>query len=195
MLVYPYWLSRYPVTNSQFQIFIEDGGYANREHWSPEGWKWLQQRQVTEPLYFHDHRYAAPNQPVVGVSWWEAEAFCRWAGGRLPSEQDWESAARGSEAREYPWDGHWEDGICNTYEVGLGSTSPVGLFPRSRQADFSLEDMAGNVWEWVSDKGLLCGGSWRNGSSIVRVTNHSYIIPDDRHGNLGFRVLLFLRQD
>ncbi|MCP5023840.1 MAG: SUMF1/EgtB/PvdO family nonheme iron enzyme, partial [bacterium] len=148
-----YWLARYPVTNGQFKKFIEDGGYLNKEHWSPEGWEWLQKDPVSEPRFFHDHRYDAPNQPVVGVSWWEAEAFCRWAGGRLPSEQEWESAARGREAREYPWDGPWEDGICNTRESRLGTTSPVGLFPRSRQADFNLEDMAGNVWEWVSDNG------------------------------------------
>jgi formylglycine-generating enzyme required for sulfatase activity len=107
---------------------------------------------VTEPWLFHEHRVDAPNQPVVGVSWYEAEAFCRWAGGRLPTEREWEAAARGTKAREYPWDGSWEDGICNTREAGLGATSPVGLFPRSRQADFGLDDLAGNVWEWCSDE-------------------------------------------
>jgi hypothetical protein len=124
----PYWLSRYPVTNSQFLQFIQDGGYQTKELWSPDGWKWLEEAQVSEPRYFRDRRHDAPNQPVVGVSWWEAEAFCRWSGGRLPSEREWEAAARGSEAREYPWDGPWEDGICNTHEAGLGTTSPVGSF-------------------------------------------------------------------
>jgi hypothetical protein len=190
-----YWLSRYPVTNRQFERFIEDGGYLNREHWSQEGWEWLQRAQVTEPGFFHDHRYDAPNQPVVGVSWWEAEAFCRWAGGRLPSEREWESAARGREAREYPWDGPWEDGICNTRESGLGTTSPVGLFPRSRQADFGLEDLAGNVWEWVSGERLLRGGSWLYATWFARAAVRFGLIPDYRFDYCGFRVLLFLRQD
>ncbi len=189
-----YGLSRYPVTNSQFEKFIEDGGYQTQVHWSDEGWKWLQKARVTEPRFYHDHRYYGLNQPVVGVSWYEAEAFCRWAGGRLPSEREWEAAARGREARVYPWDGPWEDGICNTKESGLGTTSPVGLFPRSRQADFGLEDLAGNVWEWVSGERLLRGGSWGSGSRNARAAIRVNY-PDDRDYFIGFRVLLFLRQD
>jgi formylglycine-generating enzyme required for sulfatase activity len=188
-------LSRYPVTNSQFARFIEEGGYRNREHWSAQGWKWLQKAQVNEPAYHNDRRYDAPNQPVVGVSWWEAEAFCRWAGGRLPSEQEWEAAARGSKAREYPWEGPWEDGICNTVESRLGTTSPVGLFPRSRQADFGLEDLAGNVWEWVSGERLLRGGSWNLGAWDARAAGRYDVNPDYRDDYVGFRVLLALRQD
>jgi hypothetical protein len=90
-----YQLSRYPVTNSQFKQFIEDGGYETENHWSDEGWKWLQEARVTEPRFYHEHLYDAPNQPVVGVCWYEAEAYCRWVGGRLPTEQKWEAAARG----------------------------------------------------------------------------------------------------
>ncbi len=191
-----YWLSRYPVTNNQFERFVQDGGYQNEGHWSAEGWEWLQRVKVTEPAYSHDHRYGVPNQPVVGVSWWEAEAFCRWAGGRLPSEQEWEAAARGREAREYPWDGPWENGICNTRESGVGTTSPVGLFPRSRQVDFGLEDMAGNVWEWDSGKRSVRGGSWFddswNARAAVRLVND---FPGNRGDFIGFRVLLYLRQD
>ena len=168
-------LSRYPVTNSQFDRFIQDGGYQSRAHWSPKGWKWLQKAQVSEPFFYHDRLYDAPNQPVVGVSWWEA-------------------AARGSKAREYPWDGPWEDGICNTWESRLGTTSPVGLFPRSRQADFGLEDLAGNVWEWVSGERLLRGGSWGDGARIARAAFRYDRHPDFRSDLIGFRVLLSLRQ-
>jgi hypothetical protein len=199
-----YQLGRYPVTNSQFEKFIEDGGYETQNHWSDEGWKWLQKAQVTEPRFYHDHRLDAPNQPVVGVSWYEAEAYCRWAGGRLPSEQEWEAAARGSKTREYPWDGPWVDGICNTHEAGLGTTSPIGLFPRSRQADFGLEDLAGNVWEWCEDEvnegvfsgnRLLRGGSWFGDSRFARAAIRDDFDPDFRFSGIGFRVLLCMRQD
>ncbi|MFZ0257527.1 MAG: SUMF1/EgtB/PvdO family nonheme iron enzyme, partial [Gammaproteobacteria bacterium] len=125
----PIWLSRYPVTNSQFETFIEAGGYrAAAPGWSDEGRAWLREAKVSEPRYWRDQLFNAPNQPVVGVSWWEAEAFCRFVGGRLPTEREWEAAARGPGGYEYPWGGPWEDGICNTLEADLRVTSPVGLF-------------------------------------------------------------------
>ena len=190
-----YRLARYPVTNSQFERFIGEGGYRNREFWSPAGWEWLQKARVTEPRFYHDHSINAPNQPVVGVCWYEADAFCKWVGGRLPTEQEWEATARGSKAREFPWDGPWEDGICNTYQAGLGTTSPAGLFPRSRQADFGLEDLAGNVWEWVSGKNLLRGGSWFNGTGDARATIRFNYPPGYRYSFIGFRVLLCTCQE
>ena len=106
----------------------------------------LAAREKNSPAHWRDRRWITPNQPVVGVSFWEAEACCAWSGGRLPSEQEWEASARGPN----PWGNDWQDGICNTIELGLGVTSPVGLFPRSRQADLGIEDLAGNVWEWCA---------------------------------------------
>ncbi len=194
-IVRPFLIGRYPVTNSQFELFIENGGYRDRQWWSDGGWEWREKEGTTEPRYWRNSRFNALNQPVVGVSYWEAEAFCRWAGGRLPSEQEWEAAARGREAREYPWDGPWEDGICNTREAGLGATSPVGLFPRSRQVDFGLEDLAGNVWEWVSGERLLRGGSWIFDSGFARAAFRFDNFPVNRGNDFGFRLLLYLRQD
>ena len=146
----PFLLARYPVTNAQYRLFFEEKGYEDLMWWSEEGEKWLKEEQVSEPRYWRNSRWNGTNQPVVGICFWEAEAFCNWAGGRLPTEQEWESAARGPEGLEYPWGNEWGDGIANSDESGLGVTSPIGIFPKSTSKFFGLEDMAGNVWEWTN---------------------------------------------
>jgi formylglycine-generating enzyme required for sulfatase activity len=143
-------MGRYPATNSQYSAFVDDGGYRDRRWWSDAGWASLQGEKAAEPLFWSNRLCNSPNQPVIGVNLWEAEACCAWAGGRLPREQEWEAAARGPHGCEYPWCGEWEDGICNTSDARLGVTSPVGLFPRSRQAQLGIEDLAGNIWEWCA---------------------------------------------
>jgi len=141
---------------------------------------------------------------VVGVSFWEVEACCAWAGGRLPREQEWEAAARGPEGFTYPWGNDWDDGICNSAEAGLDVTSPVGLFPRSRQARLGIEDLAGNVWEWCSNayddpdntappkdpeaSRVLRGGSWLHSPRGLRSTFRVGNYPGLRYSDLGFRV-------
>jgi formylglycine-generating enzyme required for sulfatase activity len=196
----PFWIGRYPVTNQQFAAFIAGGGYRNRQWWSHEGRAWLGQENAAEPEYWHDRRWNAPNQPVVGVSFWEAEAFCAWAGGRLPTEEEWEAAARGLQGLVYPWGDAWQDGICNTIEAGLGATSPVGLFPRARQADRAIDDLAGNVWEWCAslydpkskdfaDTRVLRGGSWYGSQVSARSAFRFRDNPDDRDVVVGFRVV------
>jgi formylglycine-generating enzyme required for sulfatase activity len=196
----PFWIGRYPVTNQQFAAFIAAGGYGDREWWSHEGWVWLEKQEAAEPRFWHDRRWNAPNQPVVGVSFWEAEAFCAWAGGRLPTEEEWEAAARGPKGLPYPWGDAWQDGICNTSEAGLGVTSPVGLFPRARPADRAIDDLAGNVWEWCAsfydrynkdfpDARVLRGGSWGGDRDVARSAARGAGLPDARDGGIGFRVV------
>jgi hypothetical protein len=190
----PFWLSKYPVTNSQYNQFMQDGGYARQELWSDEGWQWVKDERVADPDLWRNPEFNAPNQPVVGVSWWEAEAFCRWAGGVLPTEQQWEAAARGPQGLVYPWGDEWEDGICNSHEAQLGGTSAVGIFPRD-DSPFGLRDMAGNVWEWCADsweKGgsdrVVRGGSWHDGASYCRAARRSGGEPSLRSHGLGFRL-------
>jgi formylglycine-generating enzyme required for sulfatase activity len=198
----PFFMGRYPVTNAQFDIFIEDGGYRDSRWWSDAGWTWRQQEAVTEPEYWRDDKFNVANQPLVGVSYGEAEAFCCWAGGDLPTEREWEAAARGPGGRDYPWGKHRVSTTCNTEEAGLGQTSPVGLFPRSRQKELGIEDLAGNVWEWCreetaeeADSGrgtgprVLRGGVWDDGRGYARAGGRGGYNRGYRRDGNGFRVV------
>ncbi len=191
----PCCMTRFPVTNCQYELFLKEDGYQQQEFWSDEGWIWCERNNATEPEFWRNAKWNAPNQPVVTVTFWEAEAFCKWANGELPSEKQWEAAARGPEGREYPWGNEWEDGICNSSNAELGVTSPVGLFPRSRSLEFGFEDMAGNVWEWCRDKyskesnrRVLRGGSFNYDTDGCRSAVRSYWLPGNHFSFIGFRV-------
>ncbi len=196
------WLTRYPITNGQFAVFIEDGGYDWRELWldddgKDDGWKWRQAEKLTAPRFWQDAKWNGKNQPVVGVSCYEAEAFARWAGGRLPSENEWEAAARGPLGHTYPWGNDRNYGICNSAEARLGVTSAVGVFPDSAPDPLGLQDMAGNVWEWCADRyderassRVFRGGCWSAGDYFCRSARRSGISPDDRSRYVGLRVAL-----
>ena len=190
-------LSKYPVTNAQYRHFIADGGYSHKEHWHEVGWQWRSKYNIEEPACWRDSKWNGETQPVVGVSWWEADAFCRWLsqsvpGCRLPTEQEWEAAARGPSGFEYPW-GQWEDGRCNSHEAGLGVTSPVGVFPRGVAEHCGAEDMAGNVWEWCVDAWdpkeredpnagrVLRGGSFGSHVDSCRSANRVNLHPSNRN--------------
>ena len=98
-----YLIAKTPVTNAQFKKFIEAGGYKSQEFWSNKGWEWRANAKRTQPRYWNDAKWNTPTHPVVGVSWYEAEAFSKWANCRLPSEARWEKAARGTDERKFPW--------------------------------------------------------------------------------------------
>ena len=145
------------------------------------------------------------NQPVVGVPFREAEAFCHLAGGRLPKEQEGEGAARGPPGYQYPWGGEWEDGRSNSDETGLGVSSPVGLFPRSAQASLGLEDLAGNCWEWCDDSyyedkrdggspRVVRGGAFVDPAGGLRSSYRGGGEPGGRDQDSGFRCVLAARR-
>ncbi len=141
-----YWIDHFEVTNDAFAAFKSVGGYLKQEYWSSDGWAWLSKMKVDdlpdkciEPV---------PNQPRVCVTWYEAEAYANWRGGRLPTEAEWEYAARGPKSPIYPWGDVFNKLKANV----LDSTGPVavGNYP-SGASWVGAEDMAGNAMEWVND--------------------------------------------
>ena len=148
-------ISRYPVTVAQYEPFLKSGGYSDKRFWTGAGWRWKQSEEISRPREY-DRVFQTPNHPRVGVSWFEALAFCRWLTEQLkkpvtlPSEAEWERAARYTDGRVFPW-GSEEQGIeqrCNMNKTGFDHTSVVGVFPSGNPV-CGVADMAGNVWEWT----------------------------------------------
>jgi formylglycine-generating enzyme required for sulfatase activity len=141
-----YWIDKYEVTNKAFQAFVEDGGYQNQILWSAEGWEWLSSQSINQlPRYCQGN---VPDNPIACVTWYEAEAYTKWRGGRLPTEAEWEYAARGPKSLTYPWGNDFDSSRCNVVESkGL---TPVGSYPTG-VSWVGAFDMAGNVMEWVQD--------------------------------------------
>jgi formylglycine-generating enzyme required for sulfatase activity len=152
------------VTRGQYKQFMKAGGYTKQDLWSPEGLAWKQEVQRVQPDdWDQDVEWANPpgqfkqtdDHPIVGVNYYEAEAFCRWAGLRLLTEAEWEKAARwdGQNTRIYAWGDTWDVTRSNNANDPLykgGQTAPIGKYPSGASACGSL-DMIGNVWEWVLD--------------------------------------------
>lgn len=215
-------IGRYPVTNKQYKRFMDAGGYAKENEkrwWSEDGRKYKHQYNWTEPRYWDDSRFNRPTQPVIGVSWYEANAYCAWlteelrianfglrSGGfvsqsaipnppfqaRLPSEAEWRQAA-GKET--YPWGPTFAAANANTEESGLNQTTPVHMYPAGQTKD-GVWDMAGNVWEWTADRYenvnayWLLGGAYWNNKDNVGAAARDWRDPFDWNDFIGFRVLV-----
>jgi len=185
-----FYMDKYEVTNAQYKEFMDA-------------------TDQKAPAYWSDSRDNAPNQPVVGVTWHDADAYAKWAGKRLPTEAEWEKAARGGLAgKRYPWgDGISHDNANYTGTDGKDKwegTSPVGSFPPN---GYGLYDMSGNVWEWCADwygsypnsrqnnptgpssgeSRVLRGGLWRSSAYFLRVANRGSNGPDGTTDSVGFR--------
>ncbi len=203
-----------PVTVGQYRVFVEAGGYRERKYWTEPGWKWIQDLNVAEPRYWDEAEWTGDDDlPVVGVHWHEAVAYCNWlaeATGfayRLPTEAEWEKAARGTDERLYPWGNEFDSARCNTSESNLGRTTPVGRYPQGA-SPYGVLDMSGGVWEWTSSanapypydptdgreapdapgRRIVRGGSWYDSGDSARVTYRDNLNPYDRHCSVGFRV-------
>ncbi|MFN4260586.1 MAG: formylglycine-generating enzyme family protein [Gemmataceae bacterium] len=145
-----FWIDWYPVSNARFAQFLAAGGYEQRRWWSPRGWEWRCQYDITEPLHWREPGWDGPEQPVAGVSWFEADAYARWAGRRLPTDAEWEKAARGDDQRRYPWGNDWPTARRANFAAHVRRTTPNGLYPDG-VSPYGCHDMAGNVNNWVSD--------------------------------------------
>jgi formylglycine-generating enzyme required for sulfatase activity len=195
-----YWISKNPVTFAAYQRFMG----ANSNHPVPyikEGW--------AEPYNWDAHHRTCPahkkDHPVVLVSWYDATAFCKWADLQLPTEEQWEKAARGTNGLIYPWGNMWQENHCNSGEVGIGGTTPVGQFSPHGDSPYGCVDMSGNVLEWClnkyqtdedinidqsNDRRVLRGGSFNFSQNFGRATLRDNSDPGSHADYIGFRVVV-----
>jgi|WetSurMetagenome_2_1015567.scaffolds.fasta_scaffold117629_2 toxoflavin biosynthesis protein ToxD len=196
-----YWIARYPVTNAQFARFVAAVEYPfDQGAWQTKA----------------DH-------PVVNVSWRDALAYCAWLNEtlrdelrdlvlRLPTEAEWEKAARGPHSLEWPWGNEFDKRKCNSNEAGQGGTMPVGAYSPQGDSPYGAADMVGNVWEWChsrykpypyqandgreneagDDVRVLRGGSWFDDRNVVHSAYRYADPPDLRIDNLGYRCCISL---
>ena len=221
-----YRIGRTPITNACYLTFVEDGGYERREWWSNEGWAWKQQHDITRPGgWTADHRAQwrlgrleplDPHRAVVHVSWFEADAFARAHGGRLPTEVEWEKAASWDQeqgvARALPWgsDPPLPGVHANVDQLG-GGPAAVGAYPRGA-SPYGCLGMIGDVWEWTAtpfdayagfvarpyreysevffgaDYKVLRGGSWATRARVATPTFRNWDYPQRRQIFAGMRI-------
>ena len=227
--VAPFRIARAPVTNSHFAEFVEAGGYKNQDFWSIGGRHWLQKTKAQKPAYWRsvagggweERQYTqwkplVEHQPVVHVTWWEAEAYCNWAGRRLPTEAEWEMAAaatpdktNGDQKRQYPWGDQLPSPTTANMDFHYQGRLEVGALPQGDSA-FGCRQMMGNVWEWTADAffpfpgfvvdpyreysapwfgywKVLRGGAWTSRSRMLRNTWRNFYLPHRNDVFAGFR--------
>jgi iron(II)-dependent oxidoreductase len=220
-------IARAPVTNGEYARFVDEGGYERRELWSEEGWRWREKEGWQSPLYWRregagwverrmfEEGELRVDHPVTGVSWFEAEAYAKFAGRRLPTEAEWERAASwdisSGSKRRYAWGDDPPDDTRANFGGTQWGTTPVGSFPAGASATGCL-DMNGNVWEWTSttfagfqgfepfpypeysaewfdgDHRVLKGGSWATSPSVLRTSFRNFFRRPFRIAFAGLRL-------
>jgi iron(II)-dependent oxidoreductase len=186
-----YYIDKYPVTNQAYRRFLRETGHP-------------------QPLFWTDPQFNHPSHPVVGLSWYDALAYCNWANKRLPTEAEWEKAAKGEANFIYPWGNEFKPGMANVDAV-LSHTSPVDQFFMGI-SPYGCLDMIGNVWEWCYDwfdekfytmspannpkgpengkKKVIRGGGWDTISFNARNAFRFFADPASKSPNIGFRCVV-----
>ena len=221
--VRPFSIARAPVTQAAFAAFVDDGGYLRRELWSEAGWAWRTAEAARHPVYWQrqesGHRWLRrdfdrmvplePHRPVLHVNWYEAEAYCRFANRRLPTEAEWELAAATTEKRRFPWGEAQPGPALANLDGQLGGCLPVDALADG-DSPAGCRQMIGNVWEWTStsfapypgfvadpykdysqpwfgDHKVLRGGAFPTRARLLRNTWRNFYKPDRRDVWCGFR--------
>lgn len=197
-----FWIDQTPVTNAEFARFVEATGHRTTAEqkgsgyaWTGDDWKDTKGANWQHPGGPKTDIKGKMDHPVVLVSWRDAWAYAEWGGKRLPTEEEWEKAARGTDGRTYPWGDELPTReLCN-FGGNENSTTPVGQYSLQGDSPYGCVDMSGNVWEWtvsdyVKSNKVLRGGSWRNLEEYVRAANRLNYSPFYRHNSIGFRCVM-----
>jgi iron(II)-dependent oxidoreductase len=226
----PFSIARAPVTQCEYAAFIDDGGYQQRDCWSAAGWEWRQAESAQQHVYWrsgadsgwerrHFDKWVPleADKPVIHVNWFEADAYCRWAGRRLPREVEWEAAASSEPAaaglaarkRRFPWGDEAPDPTRANLDWRAMGCLDVGALPDGDSA-FGCRQMIGNVWEWTDSafepfpgfevdpykeysepwfgtRMVMRGGCWTTRSRLIRTNYRNFQTPDRRDVLTGFR--------
>jgi formylglycine-generating enzyme required for sulfatase activity len=212
-----YYIGKYPVTVGAYRAFVGAEGYQRRRYWTETGWAWCESVVRAQPEFWDDGKWTGDDRfPVVGVSWYEASAYCQWlseeTGGsyRLPTEAEWEKAARGTDDRLYPWGDEFDAKRCNTRASGLNQTEPVGQYSPGGESPYGCAEMAGNASEWTLSQyrpypydgndgrnevegdaeRVTKGGSWYKPALRARVVARGMNDPFFADNDVGFRCVL-----
>lgn len=180
-----FWIMETEVTNDQFRVFVNDDGYEVSQWWTDAGWQWRKSNNITQPQHWENSQWSQSDFPVVGISWYEANAYAAWLSYttglsfRLPTEAEWEKAARGIDGLIFPWGNNWNETFINHCDQncisdwntftddGYQNTAPVGSYIAGA-SPYGVLDMAGNVWEWTSSQDRIYPYDKEDGREILQ---------------------------